>query len=168
MLNDQNSEKYLEFEEKIKILSDRINFLESESKNNWDLFLRAKADLENLRKRADKEIVNITKYSNKNLFLDLLPLLDSFDACLEKKEDISFNTFLLFHKLLLNLFEKYNVKKIDVKENSFLDPFKHEVVSIVNSDVYDNIICSILQSGYEIHDHILRYVKVSIYKKNEN
>lgn len=167
-MNDNNTETTTELEEKIELLLNKIKVLEEEVKNNWELFLRAKADVENIKKRTDKEIINVTKYSNKKVFIDLLPLLDSFETCLDKKDNISFDSFFLFYKMLLNIFEKYDVKKIDIKEYSHLDPSKHEVVSVVNNDVYDNVISSVLQPGYELHDHILRYAKVSILKKNIN
>lgn len=166
-MNDINIENKLELEEQVEILSNKIKALEEEVKNNWEMFLRSRADAENLKKRTDKEIVNITKYANKNLLLDLLPLIDSFEASIATSLNINKddNVYFLFYKMLLVLFEKYNVKKIDVKEYDLFDPSKHEVVSTINNDVYDNVVSSVLQSGYQLHDHVLRYVKVSIYKK---
>ena len=66
----------------------------------------------------------------------------------------------------MNFFEKNDVRKIDVTEYSNFDPSKHEVVSTVENDVYDNVISSIFQSGYILHDQVLRYAKVSIFIKN--
>lgn len=165
-MNDKSVENNIEVEGQIEILSNKVKVLEEEVKDNWELFLRAKADIENLKKRTDKEIVNITKYANKNILLDLLPLLDSFEASfVNTSSDNNDSVYFLFYKLLLGIFEKYNVRKIRVKEYDFFDPSKHEVVSTVDSDVYDTVISSVLQSGYELHDHVLRYVKVSIFKK---
>ncbi|HIH2763518.1 MAG TPA: nucleotide exchange factor GrpE [Candidatus Azoamicus sp.] len=162
--NDKIIENDIELDEKLDILSNKVKVLEEEVKTNWELFLRARAEVENIKKRTDREIINITRYANKNIFLDLLPLLDSFEASLSKANNED-NVYFLFYKLLLNILEKYNVKKINVKEYDLFDPSKHEVVSIVSNDIYDNIVSSVLQSGYELHDHVLRYVKVSIFKK---
>lgn len=166
-MNDINIENNLDLKEQIEILSNKIKTLEEEVKNNWELFLRSRADAENLKKRTDKEIINITKYANKNLLLDLLPLVDSFEASMatSSNNNNDEDVYFLFYKMLLNLFEKYNLIKIDVKEYDLFDPSKHEVVSTINDDVYDNVVASVLQSGYQLHDHVLRYVKVSIYKK---
>ena len=166
-MNENNIESKFESEETIKNLLNKVTLLEENVKNNFELFLRAKADFENLKKKTDKEIFNITKYASKKFLFDLLPLLDSFEACLFKNEDSNKNEDVsLFYKLLLNFFEKNDVRKIDVTEYSNFDPSKHEVVSTVENDVYDNVISSIFQSGYILHDQVLRYAKVSIFIKN--
>ncbi|HIH2763203.1 MAG TPA: nucleotide exchange factor GrpE [Candidatus Azoamicus sp.] len=179
-MSDKNIENNIELEKQIESLSIKVKILEEEVQTNWELFLRAKADFENFRKRADKEVINITKYANKNILLDLLPLLDSFEASFisiktNVKTDVNINNnpnigdndnvYFLFYKLFLGVFEKHEVKKMNVNEYDFFDPSKHEVVSIINNEIYDNVIASVLQSGYELHDHVLRYAKISIFKK---
>jgi len=166
-MNENNIESKFESEENIENLLNKITLLEENVKNNFELFLRAKADFENLKKKTDKEIFNITKYASKKFLFDLLPLLDSFEACLGKSENEKKNEDVkLFYKILLNFFENNNVRKIDVSEYSDFDPSKHEVVSTVKSDVYDNVVSSVFQPGYILHDQVLRYAKVSIFIKN--
>jgi molecular chaperone GrpE len=166
-MNEKNIESNFEFEEKIEALLSKIKLLEDDVKSNWELFLRSKADLENFKKKTDREIVNITKYANKKLLLDLLPLLDSFESCLSKfVNDNNIENIKLFYNLFLNFFEKNDVRKINVEEYSYFDPSKHEVVFTVESNIHDNVISSVLQSGYILHDQILRYAKVSIFTKN--
>jgi len=141
-----------------------------EVEKNWDLFVRAKAEMENIKKRADKEITTITKFSQKNLFMELLPILDSFELCLNNKNennDKIYEGLQLLYKMLISILNKYNVNKMEINKYTELDPSKHEVISIIKNEEYNNIIESVLQTGYTLHDQVLRYARVSIFK-NEN
>lgn len=150
-------------------LEKQVVQLKQESKDNFDLFLRAKAEVENIKKRTYKEINNISKYANKELIINILPLLDSLEACLKNTNiDNDRNGIILFYKLLINMLEKHCVKKIDVKKYSDFDPSKHEVVSKVDDLIEDNKINVVLQSGYTLNDQVLRYSKVTIFKKKES
>ena len=72
----------------------------------------------------------------------------------------------LIHKILINILEKYSIKKIDVKEDTIFDPAFHEVINIEQKcEKENNSILKVLQTGYTIHNQILRYSKVSISKK---
>jgi molecular chaperone GrpE len=162
-------EKEQELIEKINLLELELEKKSTESKNNWELFLRCKADIENIKKRADKEITNISNFSLQNVMTDFIPLLDSFELCIKDKNEndsIKADGILLIHKMLINILEKHNLNKIEVKENEKLDISKHEAISIEYSDTEeDDIIKSVLQNGYMLNDRVLRYVKVSIIKK---
>lgn len=160
-----------------KIDPENINFIEElkkskeEAEKNWDLFIRAKADIENIKKRTDKEITNIQKHSLKNLFIDLLPILDSFELCLNninKRSDSNDEGFNLLHKMLVSILAKYNVEKMDIDTYTELDPTKHEVISATVNNDYNNVIETVFLSGYTLHDQVLRYAKVSIFKKENN
>ncbi len=162
-LNDSN------LKEKIKNIQIKLTDSIEESKKNWDLFIRSQADIENIKKRTSKDISNIEKYSQKNIFLDLFPLIDSFDSCLSSKNykhEKNFEGINLFSKILTSILKKYNVEKINTKKYTNLDPFKHEVILIIQNTQHNNKIASTFQSGYKLHDKIIRYAKVSIFKKN--
>lgn len=165
--NDNNLENNITCtsENMIEDLKKEIGRLNIQVAENFDSFLRAKAEVENIKKRTSKEIDNIIKYSNKNIFLDLLPLLDSLDACLNNTNVSNESDIKIFHDMLLVMLEKYNVTQITAEVGSFFDPLIHEVISVIEHDEFDNKICSIVQSGYKLHDQILRYSKVTIFKK---
>lgn len=144
-----------------------LDFFKSKSEENFDLYLRAKAEIDNIRKRTDKEIDNILKYSNKKIILDLLPLMDSLDSCLKNNNtDKDREGLLIFQKMLKNIFIKNNVNVIDADYESDFDPLKHEVVSTLNDSNIDNKISEVLQTGYMLNDQVLRYAKVIVFKKN--
>lgn len=171
-MDENNIEK-----ENTKIDPEQTQFInelkksKDEAEKNWDLFIRAKAEIENIKKRTDNEITNIQKHSLKNLFVDLLPLLDSFELCLNNvnQKNISDNEgFNLLYKMLVSILTKYNVKKMEINKYTDLDPAKHEVISTIANDDYNNVIESVFLSGYILHDQVLRYAKVSIFKKENN
>lgn len=156
--------------EKIELLKLEIEKINNESKNNWESFIRCKAEMENLKKRTDKEILNISNFALQNILCDFIPLLDSFELCLKNKNEnnfINIDGVILIHKMLLNILDKYNLKKISVEEKEKLDISKHEVVSVEYNDntEEEDVIKTILQNGYVLNDRVLRYVKVSVIKR---
>lgn len=152
--------------ESLKLELDKVS---AESRHNWDLFLRCKAEIENIKKRTDKEILNVSIFALQNILTDFMPLLDSFELCIKNKskdDTININGVILIYKMLFSILEKYNLKKIVINENEKLDILKHEVVSIVyDNNLEEDSIKSIMQNGYTLNDRILRYVKVEISKK---
>ncbi|HFL8824256.1 MAG TPA: nucleotide exchange factor GrpE [Candidatus Azoamicus sp. OHIO1] len=150
--------------EEINLLLEKVQTTELKIQENYELFLRERAEVENIKKRTYKEILNVEKYSLKKILNDLLTILDSLENCF-KIDDNNTNGIKLIYKMLLDILEKYGVKKIIVDEKSVLDPLKHEVVSTIENDteISDKII-EVLQNGYTLHEHILRYTKVSVYK----
>jgi molecular chaperone GrpE len=160
-VNNLNSESC----ESINVLKNDIETLEKKVTDNWELYLRSKAEIENLKKLNEKEIEKISKYALKSLMLDLLPFVDGLELYI-KNENISKNDGLyLTFKIFLNILEKYNLKKIIINDTTLFDPMKHEVVSITNDNsIHNNKIMSVLQDGYILNDQILRYSKVSINK----
>lgn len=166
-MNDNN--------EKLNVKTDDIEntlFLTKEEekdnkiKENWDLFIRAKAEIENIKKQNLKDIENIKKYVLKDFAKELLNVIDSLDNALEINKNIQNDGLDLIHKILINILEKYSIKKIDVKEDTIFDPAFHEVINIEQKcEKENNSILKVLQTGYTIHNQILRYSKVSISKK---
>ncbi len=73
-----------------------------------------------------------------------------------------------WNKMLISMLKKHDVKKIIIKKYDNIDPSKHEVISIINNKKYDNKIIAVFQSGYTLHEQVIRYAKVSILKVEEN
>jgi len=160
-----------QLEKRITDLSDELIKSKNEIKKNWDLFVRAKAEIENIKKRTEKELINIKKYSQKNILIDLLPLLDSLESCLKNennKNEKNYEGIKLFYKMFIPILDKHHVKKIDITKYTKLNPYKHEVISIIKDKKHDNKIASVFQTGYTLYDQIIRYARVSILKKNDN
>ncbi len=159
-----------ELNEKIESLILEKEKLNIEAKNNWESYLRCKAEIENFKKRTDKEILNISNFALQEILFDFIPLLDSFELCLKTSgEDKLINTdgIILIYKMLLNILDKYHLKKMLIDINEKLDSSKHEVVSVEYKDNTedDDIIKTVLQNGYILNDRVLRYAKVSVIKR---
>ena len=161
--------KMQELIEKISSLELELEKINNESKHNWDLFIRCKAEVENIKKRTDREMSNISNFALQNILTDFMPIMDGFELCLKNKDtdnNIKVDGVLLIYKMLINTLNSYNLKKRDISENEKYDTSKHEVVSIIPDENYDDaVIHSVLQNGYTLNDRILRYAKVSIIKK---
>ena len=168
--NKYVDEKKPDLEKLIHDLSVKLDKCEKESNENWELFVRAKAEIENITKRTEKKILDIRKYSQKNFIIDLLPMLDSFESCLENENNKNEKFYIgmnLLYKMLISILNKYDVKKIHIEKYSDFDPLKHEAISIIENKAHYNKILSVFQSGYILHDRVIRYAKVSILKINK-
>lgn len=156
-------------DDKIFALTTELEEFKIKADENFNLFLTARADLDNMKKRTDKEVENIIKYSNKKILLSLLPLIDSVEARLSGNvADVDREGFEIFYNMLFKLLEEYHVEKIHAACGIDFDPLKHEAISIVEHDEYDNKINTVVQCGYILYDQILRYSKVTIFKKKNN
>ncbi|MDD5129926.1 MAG: nucleotide exchange factor GrpE [Candidatus Omnitrophica bacterium] len=142
-------------------------------KEAQDKMLRNQADLENTRKRLDREKQEFVKFANEGLILDLLNVLDDLERTVDlaetsKKEDLS--AFLKgIEMILAHLYEmlkNHGVKPVDA-EGKIFDPNFHEaLMQVENKDLPEHTIIEVLQKGYLIHGRILRTAKVKVSKKN--
>jgi len=131
-----------------------------------DAWLRAKADLENTRKRAQADIANAHKYAIENFSTELLTVMDSLEAALavENATVENFkNGMELTLKQLTSAFEKFNIKVINPDEEKF-DPHQHQAISTVDSNLPPNTVIHVMQKGYVLNDRIIRPALVTVSK----
>ena len=126
-----------------------------------DLIQRLQADFENHKKRADKEKGELVQYANQKMVLELLPVLDSFEAALANSDE---GMKIIYTQLIKSL-SAYGLKKIDAKGKKF-DPNMHEAM-MTEPGKEDDVILDELQSGYVMNDLVVRPTKVKISKKND-
>jgi molecular chaperone GrpE len=143
---------------------------EKEAAENYDKYVRAVAELENVKKRAAREKIEAIKYGNEKLLKDILPMVDSLDCAL-KQSDASddFEAFRKGLKLtqdqLLSCLVKHGVERVDCVDKTF-DPNVHEALFQIDSDVHsDNQIVDELEKGYLLNGRLLRPARVSVCKK---
>ena len=146
---------------------------ELEAKNNYDLFLRQSADLENFKKRVAREKEEAFKYGNEALVKDLLPMLDNLERALEHAELEGDGKPLLegielVLKGFLEILEKHGVTQISAKGETF-NPQKHEAFAQVESKDHEpNTVVQELHKGYFMRDRLLRPSLVSVAKLPES
>ena len=140
------------------------------SQEHHDAWLRAKAETENMRKRAQIDVANAHKYALENFALQLLPVRDSLEAALASPnltlESLKSGVEITV-KQLVSAFEKVNIKEINPL-GEILDPHKHEAMTTVESDAAHNSIVSVFQKGYELNDRLVRPALVSVAKSKDS
>jgi molecular chaperone GrpE len=134
---------------------------------NWDLFLRTRADTDNIRRRATIDVENAHKYAVGELARELLAVVDSLDHGLAAV-DASSNTLRegmeLTYKLLLDILTKFSILPINPLNEPF-DPMKHEALTAqVNNDVAPNTVLIVVQKGFTLQDRLLRPARVIVSK----
>ena len=141
--------------------------VESAESDEWkDRYMRALADYENFRKRAEREKQDFFKYSMAGTMKDLLPVLDNFDRALEHAEegDEFHKGVLMIYKQLFDILKTHGLRPIE-ESNVPFDPKIHEgVVREEDPSVPSHTVVAILQKGYFLHDRLLRpaLVKVAV------
>jgi len=142
---------------------------ELDAAEHHDAWLRAKADSENIRKRAQVDIANAHKYAIENFSTELLTVMDSLEAALavENATVENFkNGMELTLKQLTAAFEKFNLKVINPDGEKF-DPHQHEAMCTVDSELTPNTVVHVMQKGYVLNDRIIRPALVTVSKAKE-
>ena len=129
-----------------------------------DTMMRAVADAENARKRAQGEAAAARKYALERFAEGLLPVVDSLEAA-QKTGDISGVELTL--KQLKSALEKSSINEIDPKPGERFDPHRHQAMAAVEADAEPNTIVSVMQKGYRLHDRVLRPALVTVAKAVE-
>ena len=139
--------------------------LQAKSADLADQYLRAKADAENARRRAEEEITKARKFAVEAFAESLLPVADSLEAGLVIKDatadQIREGAQATLRQLLAAL-ERNKVLAINPTAGAKFDPHQHQAISMVPSDQEANTVVSVLQKGYSINERILRPALVTV------
>ena len=139
--------------------------LKAKSTELADQFLRAKAEAENARRRAEDEISKARKFAVESFAESMLPVADSLEAGLVIKdatpEQIREGAQATLRQLTAAL-ERNKVIAIAPTAGTKFDPHQHQAISVVPSDQEANTVVSVLQKGYSIADRVLRPALVTV------
>lgn len=139
--------------------------LKAKSAELADQFLRAKAEAENARRRADEEVSKARKFALESFAESLLPVADSLEAGLIIKdattEQLREGTQATLRQLLAAL-ERNKVLAIEPATGAKFDPHQHQAISVVPADQEANTVVNLLQKGYTIADRVLRPALVTV------
>lgn len=155
--------------ESMPSLEQLLKKAELDAAEHYDAWLRAKADAENIRKRAQIDIANAHKYAIENFSVELLAVMDSLEAALavENATVENFKSGMeLTLKQLTTAFEKFNIKLINPQGQKF-DPHLHQAMSTVDSDLAPNTVVHVMQKGYVLNDRVIRPALVMVSKPKE-
>ena len=139
--------------------------LQAKSAELADQFLRAKAEADNARRRAEEEISKARKFAVESFAESLLPVADSLEAGLIIKDatadQIREGAQATLRQLLAAL-ERNKVISINPAAGTKFDPHQHQAISVVPSELESNTVVTVLQKGYSIADRTLRPALVTV------
>ncbi|MDB5762223.1 MAG: grpE [Herminiimonas sp.] len=146
-------------------LEEQLARTESSLAEMEDAFLRAKADVENFRRRAQEDLAIAHKYAIESFAETLLPVKDSLEMALEVEtpsvESLREGVEMTL-KQLSSAFEKTRLTEVNPKPGEKFDPGKHQAISMVPSNQPPNTVVNVLQKGYLIADRLLRPALVTV------
>ena len=126
-----------------------------------EAMLRAVADADNARKRAQAEGIAGQKYAVERFAESLLPVMDSLQAALRSKDVSGIELTLRQLKAAL---EKASIREIDPRPGERFDPHRHQAMAAVEADAEPNTVVAVMQKGYTLHDRVLRPALVTVAK----
>jgi molecular chaperone GrpE len=139
--------------------------LQAKSAELADQYLRAKADAENARRRAEDEVAKARKFGVENFAESLLPVVDSLEAGLAipdaTVQQIREGAQATLRQLTAAL-ERNKVIAINPAANTKFDPHQHQAISVVPAEQEPNTVVSVLQKGYSIAERVLRPALVTV------
>jgi molecular chaperone GrpE len=157
----------------VEELEQKLAAAESEAKESYDRLLRASAELENFKKRKEKEMADFRKFANESLLKELLSVADNLERAIEMPQGEVGEAQIvegvdLTLKELLKIFQKFGVQSIDALGEAFDPAFHQAMMQQEVTDQPDNIVIQELQKGYVIHDRLLRPAMVVVSKSDNN
>ena len=151
-------------------LEEQLTLAEQKAHENWEKSVRALAELDNVRRRMEREVANAHKYGSEKLISALLPIIDSLEQALQladKSGDTAMHEGLeLTMRLFTDALQKFDVTLLDPMGEIF-DPQQHEAMAMQPApDMAPNTIIAVFQKGYKLSDRVIRPARVVVAKSN--
>lgn len=154
--------------ESVAQLNERLQLAQEESKKNHDLYLRAVAETENLKKRSQREREEYLKFASWSLVKEILTIIDDLERALvmagpEQDHANLYKGVEMVHQRLKDVIARAGVEPVEALGQSF-DPQYHQALSVeAGADQPENTVIEELQKGYIMHGRLVRpsLVKVS-------
>lgn len=151
-------------------LAARLQAAEQKASDNWDQLLRTRAEMENLRRRTQRDLENAHKYALEKFISELLPVKDSLELGLDaaRHDSATIEKLCEGTELTLNMLSsalnKFNVVEINPQGEKF-NPEHHQAMSMQPSaDMEPNTVMVVMQKGYLLNDRLMRPAMVMVSK----
>lgn len=169
---EQNTDAVAEQGEVLGVEELQAKLAEAEQKamDNWDQLLRTKAEMDNLRRRTQKDLENAHKFALEKFVTELLAVKDSLEMGLDASqqgsatvEGLREGTELTLN-MLRQVFDKFNVAELNPQGEKF-NPEHHQAMSMQeNADMEPNTVMAVMQKGYLLNDRLVRPAMVMVSK----
>jgi molecular chaperone GrpE len=143
-----------------------------EAKENYDRFLRLAAELDNIKKRQEREASELRQFANENLLKELLPVLDNLERALDhgrqsEAPDALMDGLDLVSQDFLKVLGRFGVTPINCVGERFDPAYHHAVMEEEAPEVEDQTVLKELQKGYFLHNRLLRPAMVVVARNTE-
>lgn len=152
--------------ESMPSLEDLLKKAELDAQEHHDAWLRAKAETDNVRKRAQTDVANAHKFAVENFATELLAVKDSLEAALSADPvtaDSLKSGVELTLKQLKAVFDRFNLAEINPAGEKF-DPHFHQAITMVEAEAEPNAVVQVMQKGYRLHERVIRPAMVTVAK----
>ncbi|MDD5285603.1 MAG: nucleotide exchange factor GrpE [Desulfuromonadaceae bacterium] len=137
-----------------------------EAGENWDRFLRERADMENYRKRVNREKEELLNYGNKSLIEEILPIIDNLERALAHASEDGLGALVegirLTHGMLLSSLKKFGVSPLEVIGSQFDPAFHQAMAQLPTDEQTPNTVIEEHQKGYMLKERLLRPAMVTV------
>ena len=167
--NQEETKNDVDINKVMEDLNNQIINLENEKADLTNKVKLAQADLINYRVRKDEEVNGLLKYANKELIVELLPIVDNFERAIKsEQENVSeevkkfYEGINLIYKGLKDTFTKYGVEEIN-RVGQIFDPNLEEALMTDKVEDKDNeVVLDVLLKGYKLKDKVIRPASVKV------
>ena len=171
MQTENNTPEIPPEETKVTIpsLEEMLRDAELKAEEHHDAWLRAKAETDNMRRRASEDVDKARKFAVESFANELLAVKDSLEAALAVESpsvEILKDGVELTLKQLVAAFGRFNLHDIHPMGEKF-DPHQHQAIQMIESDQPANTVVTVLQKGYRLHERTLRPALVMVAKSKD-
>ena len=150
-------------------LEEQLTLAEQKAHEHWEKLERALAEVENIRRRADRDVTNAHRYGLEKFANSLLPVIDSLEHALnmfsKETNAAAYEGLELTMKLFVDALNKFEVIQLNPIGEVF-DPQKHEAMSAQSTaEVEPNRVLAVFQKGYTLHGRLIRPARVVVSKE---
>ncbi|MFO1321686.1 MAG: nucleotide exchange factor GrpE [Burkholderiales bacterium] len=146
-------------------LQELLRKAELQASEHYDAWLRAKAEGENIRKRAQEDVTKAHKFAVESFSNEMLAVRDSLEAALGAQnvtvESMKSGVEITLRQLT-TVFDKYAIREVNPAAGEKFDPHRHQAMTMVPADQPANTVVQVFQKGYTLHDRVLRPALVSV------
>ncbi|MDY6970750.1 MAG: nucleotide exchange factor GrpE [Thermodesulfobacteriota bacterium] len=171
--SDDHEKKEIPLEQMTKAeLSEKVKELQGLTEKNFDLYIRSQAEIENLKKRYQKEKQELARFSNESLIKQLLTVMDNLEKAIEHSQDENSLNVLregveLTLKGLRDTLQREGLEEVKAVDECF-DPNFHEAVSErEDKSIKSGVVLDELQKGYILNQRLIRPARVIVSKSTD-
>jgi molecular chaperone GrpE len=152
-------------DEGAELQDEKIRHLEDEVQEHKDRYLRTLAEMDNMRRRHERDRQDLLKFASEKLLQDLLPVLDSFEKATAAGGAEAGNAIVegirMVHKQLTHVLETNGLKAVEAAGKTF-DPNLHQAIQRIEADVAEETVKDEYQRGYTLNGRLIRPSMVSV------